>query len=93
MVEFKRKKIGYNEQYFVQVPTELVKIKVGDKWTECLVDTGTNISVLKASVVDNSLLSSAKAHVKLTAAFGDDIQAVLANVPLILSREDGSWSG
>ena len=77
----------------VHVPTEPINVKIGNKWVKCIVDTGTDITVLSTSVVDKSLLSSAKAKVSLTSAFGNNVQAVYANIPMSVERPDGFSSG
>ena len=74
------------DNYFFEVPKDLIDLQTGDYWTKCLVDTGTDILVLKTSVVDNSILSSARGKVKLTAAFDDDVQATLVNYTSICNK-------
>ena len=74
----------------VPVPRGLVDIQIGDKITKYIVDTGTIISVIKRSVIGSDLSPPADSTtIRLMPAFGDNVQATLANLPLSVVRPNG----
>ena len=77
----------------VQVPTGSVNIQIGDKIIKCIVDTGTDISVINRNIINSDLLPPVgSTTIKLMPAFGDNVQAQLANLPLSVVKPNGKYS-
>ena len=71
------------------IPIGLIDLKIGDKWSKVLVDSGAEISVIRKDTINTELLTqSAYTTVNLHGAFGQKIEAQLVNLPCSVVNTD-----
>lgn len=76
------------------IPQGSVKIKIGDKVVNAIVDSGAEISVFKKIDIDDNLLTSNNCEfMRLRSAFGETIDAEIFQLECKSLRENGTLSG
>ena len=79
---------------FYRVPKHPVRIKIGDRVLDAIVDSGTEISVFAKSNIHQLLANNINTqHVRLRAAFGETVDAPIMQIPCAAVHNDNTISG